>query len=107
MAILVLTHVEGEPSTQLHPAGTKLHISVAVESTCLDAEVRNARNAECQSLWDAEVHVAPHGVGVTCDDLSVPCGRLNLEANSPPQVPANVPLPAKVLLARKKGLFPP
>jgi hypothetical protein len=78
MTVFVLTHVEGEPSTQLHPAGTELHISVAVESTCLDAKVGNACNTECQSLRDAEIHVAPHGVGVTCDEWSVPHGYLDL-----------------------------
>jgi hypothetical protein len=70
-SIFASTHVEGEPSTQLHPSSTELHISVAVETTCLDAEVRDARNAECQSLRDAEIHVAPHGVGVTYDGRSV------------------------------------
>lgn len=65
------THVEREPSAQLHPARTKLHISVAIEATCLYAEIRNTRNTEGECLRDAKVHVAPHGVGIACEISSV------------------------------------
>lgn len=58
------TDVEGEPGAQLHPARAELHVGVAVEAAGFDAEVGDARDAEGERLRDAEVHVAPHGVGV-------------------------------------------
>lgn len=56
--------VKREPSTQLHPASTKLHIRVSVETTSLNTEVRNARNTELQRLANSKVHIPPFGVRI-------------------------------------------
>ena len=53
-----------ERLTYLHPARAEFHVGVAVEAAGLNAEVGDTGDTEGQGLSDAEVHVAPLGVGL-------------------------------------------
>ena len=52
----IMIPIQREPSTQLHPPRTKLHISIPLESTGLDTKVLHHRQ---QSALSAMEHDLP------------------------------------------------